>query len=134
MFSKAVWQFANSYVNHAPVVIFGRGAWGLLGVSLGLSGLLVWALIETITQRPPGKGIARVAGRLIVVGLVLMFVLPVASGLAVGPMLERRGYSLCEQAAYQYHLPGLGEKIYVNRPELCVGAFSKLNYHLYPPQ
>lgn len=113
-------SFTQSYLAEAPVIVYDRRLWAMLGIGLGLGGLVTLGVGETLLKGDLGPNVSRWATKLIVGGIILMFALPVVSGLAVGQLLERRGYLLCEQAAYPHSFPGLGEKIYLNQPSLCM--------------
>lgn len=120
VFFMMSYSFGQSYLAQAPVIVYNRGLWAMLGVGVGLGGLVTLGVSEALLKRDLGPRATRWVSKLIVGGIILMFALPVASGLAVVKLLGKRGYFVCEQAAYPYSRPGLGEKIYLKQPSLCM--------------
>ncbi len=113
-------EFIQNYVQEFPVIVYDRRLWAMLGIGLALLGIVIWGLNESPFKRLISPRFGRYSAKLISSGLIVMLALPLVTSLAVGPLMTSRGYTLCEQAAYPYHLPGFGEQVYLNDSELCL--------------
>lgn len=119
LFSESAFSLAAGILDSRSEISFQPHLMALLGLGLASLSILIWLVIEQLSGTPPATSAAKLIGRALGTGLVLAIALPILARFTIPTILEDNGYSLCEQAAYPYHLPGLGEKVYTNSAEHC---------------
>jgi len=104
-------------------ISFEKGVFYLLGVGISLGALLAFMLIEVIKKKPPTDHVSKKIGRVALLGVVLMLLLPHAVQYGIENYLEPKGYGICDSASYQW----LHHRIivYTNNAETCI-QLSKL--------
>ncbi len=86
----------------APIVLFDKGSYYMLGVGIGLLSLGLVAAIEFWGGKPITSKQNFIFSRLAISGVILLFVVPHVAHFAADKYLKRHGYSVCEEASHQW--------------------------------
>lgn len=85
-----------------PSIVFDKGSYYMLGVGVGLLSLGFVTAIEFWGGKPITNKQNAVFSKLVMSGIVLLFVVPHATHFTVDKYLENHGYSVCEEASNQW--------------------------------
>lgn len=91
-------QMANS----APVVGIDKGSYYLFGGAVALGALLVDGVYTSLLHKDLPPQLRKLLTRIIILGLVLIFVLPQVLHFGFKSYLDKRGYSYCEFNSQQW--------------------------------
>lgn len=86
----------------APIVLFDKGSYYMLGVGIGLLSLAFVVIKEFLGGEPITSKQNVIFSRLAVSGVILLFVVPHVAHFAADKYLKKHGYSVCEEASHQW--------------------------------
>ena len=104
--SATVWFFCRAIFLlqnlSAPMVLFDKGSYYMLGVGIGLLSLGFVTAIEFWCGKPITSRQNIIFSRLAISGVILLFVVPHVAHFAADKYLNRHGYTVCEEASHQW--------------------------------
>jgi len=116
-FLNASLGMLNQILQSNDLVIFNKGAFYLLGVTLGL-GVLVFVMVyQGVLKKELTASFSRWFSRIAVFSVLLIVVLPVVSHFLVEPYLLSRDYRVCTEASHTWFY--LSEIVYVKNEIAC---------------
>lgn len=86
----------------APVVLFDKGSYYMLGVGIGLLSLAFVTITEFWGGKPITNKQNRMLTKLAISGVVLLFLVPHIAHFITDKYLEKHGYFVCEEASHQW--------------------------------
>ena len=98
-FYRVVFFFQNI---SAPIIVFDKGSYYMLGVGVGLLSLGLVIAIEFWGGKPITDAQNSVFSKLAIFGVVLLFVFPHISHFAADKYLKKNGYMVCREASHQW--------------------------------
>lgn len=104
--SAALWFFYRMIILlqniSAPVVLFDKGSYYMLGVGVSLLSLGFVAIVEFWGGKPITSRQNTIFSRLAISGVVLLFVVPHVAHFVADKYLDKNGYTVCEEASHQW--------------------------------
>jgi hypothetical protein len=121
--SSGTW-FAISSINlisdiryQAPVIAYDEGSMYMLGCTIGLLGVLAGGAYYVLLGRKLPKKVERILIRIMLSGVVIMFVFPHVANFYVESEIEHSKYYICEKLTYEWLL--YKKYYYTDTPETC---------------
>lgn len=107
----------SSIMNHESIIEFDKGSMYMLGCSIGLFAISVAAVPYVFMGKKLSEKGELLAARVMVLGVIIMFIFPHVAHYYVDNEIERGNYSTCEKATYQWLR--YKKYYYTDTPETC---------------
>ncbi len=117
-FGAALFEIVSTISNESVRVIFDKGAFYLLGATIGLLALIWIMLYQGILMKELTAKVTSWFSRIAVAGILTAFILPVISHVIIEEIVFDRGYELCsaEMSTWFY----LSEIVYLKTGSACL--------------
>lgn len=86
----------------APIIVFDKGSYYMLGVGIGLLVLAFVTIKEFWVGKPITNKQNRILTKLAIVGVALLLIAPHATHFTVDQYLRKNDYTVCEAASHQW--------------------------------
>jgi len=101
-FTYAVFTLGKDLSNHSDNISFNKGAFYLLGASIGLASIVFAGIYESGLGHTLSKALGSTITKVALAGLIIMLVLPHVTHYFVSSAVESDGYSICDAASHQW--------------------------------
>jgi len=130
-FIVSTMDLIEQVVTHSPSVVFDKGSFYLLGVSIGLCALLFAMIYEGLIKKELTETITKRVTRVALIGIGLMIILPQIAHYAVEDNMKSNGYMVCEPVSSSWLM--YKHIVYVSNAETCVELFAEKEKNLSEP-
>ncbi len=104
-------------INMSNSIELNKGGLYMLGVSVGLGFLSFYMVVELWKGEAPSDRFIKIIGRLILLGVALMIILPHVIHYPLEFYLQNRNYFVCEKASHRWlHARTI---VYMNDQSMC---------------
>lgn len=103
--------------HQASVIAYDEGSMYMLGCTIGILGILVGGAYHVLLDRKLPKSGERILIKIILSGIVIMFVFPHVANLYVENEIGHSKYSICDKLTYEWLL--YKKYYYTDTPETC---------------
>jgi len=117
-FGAALFETVSTISNESVRVIFDKGAFYLLGATIGLLALIWIMIYQGILMRELTKKVTNWFSKIAVAGILAAFILPVISHIIIEDIVLDKGYEICaaETSTWFY----LSEIVYLKTGSACL--------------
>lgn len=101
-FMTSCYDLADHFINNTKVIILNRGATAGLGGAIALFPFIFVSLLVGVMKKPVTQIMQNVFGYGMIIGIPLMFLLPIVSFITISTYASNEGYISCDEAEYKY--------------------------------